>query len=122
MKAKRYWSTHRPISIGCYPKGYEVINIVNFDRRTEVPEIGNRLAFGYIDFERDLPAEEQRHYDLMPAAKPKDPRLDGAARTLARALDRGDEEAFDRILAKALMLGIAEEDELLDEAVRLMQV
>lgn len=118
----RYWSTHRPIGLGCYPKGYEVIGIVNFDRRTEVPEIGNRLAYGYIDLDGELPVDEQRHYDLMPAAKPKDPRLGGAARTLARALDRGDMEAFDRIVAKAVRLGIAEEDELLEEAVRHMQV
>lgn len=118
----RVWSTHRPISIGTYPKGYGAVNIVNFDRRVEVPEIGGRLAYGYIDFECDLPEDEQRHYDLIPAVRPKDPRLDGAARAIAKALNAGDEEKAEKLADKAIRLGVAESyEELLSQAIRYME-
>ena len=117
----RVWSTHRPISIGTYPKRYGAVNIVNFDHRVEVPEIGGRLAYGYIDFERDLPEEEQRHYDLIPAVRPKDPRFDGAVRAIARALGAGDEEKAEKLADKAIHLGVAESyEELLNQAIRYM--
>lgn len=102
----RVWSTQRPVSIGTYPREYGVIRIVNFDQRTMVPEIG-RLAFGYIDYEQDVPPQVQRHYDLW-AEKREDPRLEGAARALARALKVGDMERAYRVIDKACDLGIVE--------------
>ena len=48
----KYYSIMRPVSIGTYPKsGAE--EIVNYDRRQYVPEIG-REAWGYIEYSRTL--------------------------------------------------------------------
>lgn len=105
----RVWSTLRPISIGTYPKEYGVIGIVNFGGREMVPEIG-RLAFGYIDYEQDLPKGEQSHYDLWPERK-TDPKLESAAKALARALQKGDMGRITKILERAYDKGLIEDDE-----------
>lgn len=101
----RVWSTHRPISIGTYPKEYGVKDIHNFSRREWVEEIRN-YAWGYIDYERDLPKDEQDHYDLRPERK-ENPKLEQAA----RALKKGDMSRIAKILEKAYEKGLIEDDE-----------
>lgn len=111
----RVWSTHRPVSIGTYPKKYGVIEIHNFDCRKWVPEIHN-YAFGYIDFEHDLPRSEQDHYDLRPERK-ENPKLEQAAKALARALEKSDMGRITKILERAYDKGLIEDDdELVMEA------
>lgn len=105
----RVWSTHRPIGIGTYPKEYGVIDMLNFDCRKWVPEIHN-YAWGYIDYERDLPKSEQDHYDLRPERR-ENPRLEQAAKALARALDKGDMSRITKILERAYDKGLIEDDE-----------
>lgn len=105
----RVWSTHRPISIGTYPKEYGVANIHNFDGMEWVDEIHN-YAWGYIDYERDLPKGEQDHYDLRPERK-KNPRLEQAARAMARALIKGDMSRMAKILERAYDKGLIDDDE-----------
>ena len=41
----RYYSTLRPISIGCFPHGHEVTEICNFQKREFIEKI-NREAWG----------------------------------------------------------------------------
>lgn len=110
----RVWSTLRPISIGTYPKEYGVIDIVNFDQRQMVPEI-NHMAFGYIDYEQDLPEDEQRHYDLWPKVK-TDPKLDKVAKLFAKALVSGDMGRISKIIEKAYQKAIIEDEEQLVKA------
>ena len=61
----RYYSIMRPISIGTYPTGARVTNIVNFHERKYVPEIG-REAWGYIEFSHTLSKQNQISYELLP--------------------------------------------------------
>lgn len=111
----RVWSTLRPISIGTYPREYGVKEIVNFHQRRMVPEI-NAYAWGYIDYEQDLPREEQEHYDLWPEVT-VDQKLDKVARLFAKALQKGDMGRVAKILDKAYDRGlIEEEDELVKAA------
>ena len=112
----RVWSTLRPISIGTYPKEYGVINIVNFDQRQMVPEI-NHMAFGYIDYEQDLPENEQRHYDLWPEVK-TDPKLDKVAKLFAKRIKQHELYAANKILCKAYEKGLIEEEKQLIEAAK----
>lgn len=63
----RYYSILRPVGIGTYPKeGMEAFR--NFDQREYVDEI-KREAWGWLDYSRELTAEEMKSYDLV--AKPK---------------------------------------------------
>ena len=110
----RVWSTLRPISIGTYPKEYGVLDIVNFGGRKMVPEIG-RLAFGYIDYERDLPKSEQQHYDLWPEVK-EDPMLEAAAKAFARSLNSGDMRKISKVIEKAYAMELIEDEEELARA------
>ena len=61
-----YFSTERPVSIGTYPKpqGNRVDAIVNFDEAIFVAEIG-RTAWGYIEYEHPLSAEQAAAYELI---------------------------------------------------------
>ena len=61
-----YFSTERPVSIGTYPKpqGNRVDAIVNFDEAIFVAEIG-RYAWGYIEYEHPLTAEQAEAYELI---------------------------------------------------------
>ena len=73
MNAKgcyRYYSTQRPIGIGCYPKpvGNKVLNIENFDERKKVPEI-SRKAWGYIEYEYPVDEDQLRAYELVKPEK-----------------------------------------------------
>lgn len=106
----RVWSTHRPVSIGTYPREYGVKKIVNFNGRMMVPEI-NAYAWGYIDYEQDLPKEEQDHYDLRPEIKPTDPRLESAAKALVKAIEKGNMGRITKILDKVYMMGLIEDEE-----------
>ena len=62
----KYFSTLRPVSIGTYPKpqGNRVDAIVNFDEAIFVAEIG-RSAWGYIEYEHPLTAEQAEAYELI---------------------------------------------------------
>jgi hypothetical protein len=107
----RVWSTHRPVSIGTYPREYGVKEIHNFNRREWVEEIHN-YAFGYIDYEQDLPKEEQEHFDLRPA-KVVNKELEQAARAMAQALLKSDMSKISKILEKAYDMGLIDDDEQL---------
>lgn len=63
----RYYSTHRPIGIGTYPKpaGNRVIEIHNFDLRQECPEIGH-TAYGWIEYKAPLSDGDVDRYELTP--------------------------------------------------------
>ena len=113
----RVWSTHRPISIGTYPKEYGVNHIHNFNRREWVPEIHN-YAWGYIDYSRDLPKEEQDHYDLRPETEQLNPMLDKAARAMARALRKGDMVRMGKLLERAYAKNLIDDDEELFNAAK----
>lgn len=65
----RYYSTQRPVAPGGYPKpqGKATCNIVNFQSRVYVPEIG-RQAWGYIEYREPLTQGEAEGYELTPAA------------------------------------------------------
>lgn len=64
----RYYATLRPIGIGCYPKNYEVSEIVNFSSRKYIEDI-NHEAWGYIDFVGKITEKDAEAYDLIPADK-----------------------------------------------------
>lgn len=110
----RVWSTHRPISIGTYPKEYGVNHIHNFNRREWVPEIRN-YAWGYIDFEQDLPKDVQEHYDLMPVPE-VDPKLEKYAKAYARFANQGNRQRMWRVIEKAFEAGVIDEEEELTKA------
>lgn len=59
----RYYSTLRPVSIGTYPRPEEATNIVNYDNRTFIDDIG-QYAWGYIEYENPLEWSEAKQYDL----------------------------------------------------------
>ena len=60
----RYYSTQRPVAPGTFPKTQKVKDIVNFDRRQQIPEI-NHEAWGYIEYEAPLDADEANRYELI---------------------------------------------------------
>lgn len=62
----RYYSILRPVGLGTYPltDGNMVLNIVNYDERKYVEEIG-RMAWGHIDYSQRLPELVAKGYDLV---------------------------------------------------------
>ena len=66
----RYYSTHRPLSIGTFPKpqGNNVLDIQNFDDRTFCEEIG-REAWGYIEYELPVSPVLLENFELMEAGR-----------------------------------------------------
>lgn len=62
----RAYGYNRPLGMGTYPKGYEVIRIVNFDRKKLVEGVG-RKCFGYVEYAEDVPTEELERYELITA-------------------------------------------------------
>ena len=73
----RAYGYNRPLSIGTYPKGYEVADIVNFDCKQWVEEV-ERDCFGYVEYAGDVPTGELERYELVTpemheASKPKVP-------------------------------------------------
>lgn len=63
----KYYSTQRPVVPGSFPKpqGNKVLDIVNFDDRMAVPEIGGRPAWGYVEYEKPLSPELEKSYELV---------------------------------------------------------
>ena len=63
----RYWSTQRPIGPGTFPKtDKKPVAIENYDSRMVV-EGGRTQAWGYLEFEKPLEAQQIRDYELKPA-------------------------------------------------------
>ncbi len=62
----KYYSTQRPVTPGSYPKpeGNKVLEIVNYDSRQYVPQIG-REAWGYIVYESRITDKEAADYELV---------------------------------------------------------
>ncbi len=64
----KYYSTQRPIMPSSFPKldDNKVVEICNFDKREAVKEI-NRMAWGWIEYEKPLPVELAKDYELTAA-------------------------------------------------------
>lgn len=62
----KYYSIHRPISIGTYPKTKRVIEFCNFDCMQYCPEI-KRSAWGWIEYEGELDYKDANNYELLKA-------------------------------------------------------
>lgn len=61
----RYYSTQRPVMPGSYPKkGAQEVR--NYDDKTYIEEIDGE-AWGYIEYDRELTAKEERDYELTPS-------------------------------------------------------
>ena len=75
MEQYKYYSTHRPVDIGTFPKpaGNPPVEFVNFDRR-EAVEHDTFMAWGYLLYEKPLTAEEMYNYELRPSRKNMDVR------------------------------------------------
>lgn len=60
----KYLSTQRPVSIGTYPlmNDNRVVGIANFGKRISI--LGCK-AWGWLEFEKRLPAELVKQYDLV---------------------------------------------------------
>jgi len=63
-KRYRYYCLERPAGPGAIPRG--VVVITNFDERKTADEIG-RMAWGWVEYERELTEKEIREYELMEA-------------------------------------------------------
>lgn len=63
-----YYSTQRPITPGSYPRERVAIDLMNFDSRTFVEEIG-REAWGWIEFLQELTDKEAENYELVPVGR-----------------------------------------------------
>lgn len=60
----RYYSPHRPVTPGSYPKMARVVNIHNFDAPEYIEEI-DRCVWGYIDYAVALTPQDARQYELV---------------------------------------------------------
>lgn len=60
----RYYSTQRPVTLGSYPKD-GAVHIENYSQPKLIDEIG-RTAWGFIDYDRELTAEEAERWELTP--------------------------------------------------------
>lgn len=69
--AHRYYSLHRPISIGCYPKyqNNKPLDIVNYPYRQLVNISYNLMAWGYIEFKNPINRTDAEIYSLVKAPK-----------------------------------------------------
>lgn len=56
----RYYSTQRPVGPGTFPGKPD--NIVNFDRREDVPGIGP--AWGYLEYQEPIDDDAAKNYEL----------------------------------------------------------
>jgi len=63
----KYYITQRPVTPGSYPKleGNKVLEAVSFDDKTYCEELG-RDAWGRIEYEQPLTAEQAASYELTP--------------------------------------------------------
>ena len=119
----RAYGYNRPLGMGTYPKGYEVADIVNFDRKKRVEEVG-RDCFGYVDFAEDVPQASLLAYELVTAemyeaSKPKTP-PENVMRKMAEAYLAGDFDKLELMYTVAERKGYDMEatDALLGEMVR----
>lgn len=64
----KYFSIHRPVMIGSYPKSQRVLEIKNFDSLKFIDSIG-RQAWGWIEYEQPLTEKEADDYELLPEVK-----------------------------------------------------
>ena len=64
----RYYSIHRPIAPGTFPKTVKVNEIHNFDYRMFCDEIG-REAWGWIDYADELDEKDAKAYELVKCEK-----------------------------------------------------
>lgn len=62
----RYYSILRPIVPGSFPEpdGNSILEIENFDKRVYIMEV-QREAWGYIEYEKELPVEVADEYELV---------------------------------------------------------
>ena len=60
----RYYSIHRPVAPGTFPKS-GCISIHNYDEQQYVEAIG-REAWGYVEYDRQLPDTVAESYELSP--------------------------------------------------------
>lgn len=58
----RYYLTQRPPMPGAFPEK-NLLDLESFDDRTFIPEI-DRMAWGYVEYEQELTAEEIAGYEL----------------------------------------------------------
>ena len=65
-KTYKYYSLERPVSLGTYPKKSNSINIVNYDTKQLIDDIG-RLAWGYIEYKEPLTKNDCYEYELEPS-------------------------------------------------------
>lgn len=96
----RAYGYNRPLGMGTYPKGHEVIDIVNFDCKQRVEEVG-RDCFGYVEYAEDVPTEELERYELVTAemyeaSKPKTP-PENVMRKMARLYEAGDFDGLEKM-------------------------
>lgn len=61
----RYYSTHRPVGPGTYPRQNGTETVTNFDGPTYCEEI-NRGAWGYINYKELITPEQAAIYELVP--------------------------------------------------------
>ena len=64
MTETRYFSIHRPVAPGTFPRAEKVVDIVNFDSRVYCEEIG-REAWGYIVYRNPITEEDASRYELV---------------------------------------------------------
>lgn len=96
----RAYGYNRPLGMGTYPKGYQVADVVNFDGKQRVEEVG-RHCFGYVEYAEDVPTEELERYELVTAemyeaSKPKTP-PENVMRKMARLYEAGDFDGLERM-------------------------
>lgn len=106
----RAYAIHRPIGPFTWPSEHrdKVVDIVNYDTLTFVPEIG-RNAFGYIDFNDDVPMEDLDRYELVTDPK-QDERLVMVGRTLHKFMAAEQWDRFEAAWDKANGWGYSDTD------------
>lgn len=95
----RAYSTQRPIAPGTFPARPRPVEIVNFDRREYVPEIG-RPAWGYLVYGPEQPASEQLEaYELIAEQEEQNMSVNyyNYAELRAAALNSGTPEAVNAL-------------------------
>ena len=113
----RVYSVNRPFDLFTYPKQYSYSNRVDFKRRQYVDEIG-REAWGYIDFDDDIPKDELERYELVAVDQDREEReaeLRRYAKHVAMRLEQGWTSQAERLFDRAEELGF--DAEKLDIAV-----
>lgn len=109
-KLYRYYLTERPASMGTQPKG--TVNIVNFDDKQDVPEIGGK-AWGYVEYKEPLTDAQIKDYELKAVkeeqpqedlTKPTDAQLKKMEHLREKAINSGQGYAIFKINDNGLVL------------------